>query len=49
MKEGQGSGSYQQPGASHQAIKPALDRLKEQSPDWVNIVAKELLYSSFQN
>ena len=24
-----------------QAIKPALDRLKEQSPDWVNIVAKE--------
>ena len=24
-----------------QAIKPALDRLKKQSPDWVNIVAKE--------
>ena len=24
-----------------QAIKPALDRLKKQSPGWVNIVAKE--------
>ncbi|MBT5550257.1 MAG: carbonic anhydrase [Nitrospina sp.] len=24
-----------------QAMKPALDRLKDQSPDWVNIVAKE--------
>ena len=24
-----------------QAIKPALDRLKKQSPDWVNVVAKE--------
>ena len=24
-----------------QAIKPALDRLKKHSPDWVNIVAKE--------
>ena len=24
-----------------QAIKPALDRLKKKSPDWVNIVAKE--------
>ena len=32
------TGTYQQLSTGH---KTALDRLKKQSPDWVNIVAKE--------
>ena len=38
IKGGQSPGHI---GSLVQAIKPALDRLKKQSPDWVNVVAKE--------
>ena len=38
IKGGQPPGKI---GSLVQAIKPALDRLKKQSPDWVNVVAKE--------
>ena len=38
IKGGQSPGHI---GSLVQAIKPALDRLKKQSPGWVNIVAKE--------
>lgn len=37
----QGGNPPGQIGSLVQAIKPALNRLKKQSPDWVNIVAKE--------
>ena len=38
IKGGQPPGKI---GSLVQAIKPALDRLKKQSPGWVNVVAKE--------